>query len=481
MFFISAFRAFLFGLLMLVGSASCFANLPEIGTAGASALTIDKEKEYGKAFSVMLRGGLPVIDDPVLVEYISELGHNLVANADSVKFPFHFFLIKDDEINAAAFFGGYIKIHTGLFLYADNESQLASVVAHEIAHVTQRHLARMMEAQSRSNPATLAALAGSLLLTLVSPEAGMAMLQTSLAANMQASINYTRTHEFEADRIGIYTLSRSGYDPREMAGFFGKLSAQYRYASTPPQMLLTHPLPDTRVAESRSRAAQLPKVTIKPSLDFHLAKARIETRYSNRSAEGSLSHYDNQLKSQNYSVKEAALYGKALALLQLERYQDAHIIIDQLIQNDGRNLFYLDVKTDLDLAQKNYDQAIARLNTFYQQMPTNAVVAINLINAYMEQKNYQAAAKVVDSFLRQKPNNALAWSMAIQVYQGLGNLSQAYQARAEYLALHGDYKRGIRELGSALAETDNTLERARIEAKIEQFKLSQAWLEELNG
>ncbi len=481
MFFNSAFRAFLFGLFMLIGGAPSYANLPEIGTAGASALTIEKEKEYGKAFSVMLRGGLPVIDDPVLVEYVSELGHNLVANADSVKFPFHFFLIKDDEINAAAFFGGYIKIHTGLFLYADNESQLASVVAHEIAHVTQRHLARMMEAQSRSNPATIAALAGSLLLALVSPEAGMAMLQTSIAANMQASINYTRTHEFEADRIGIYTLSRSGYDPREMAGFFGKLSAQYRYASTPPQMLLTHPLPDTRVAESRSRAAQLPRANIKPSLAFHLAKARIETRYSNRSANGSLSHYESQLKSQSYTLKEAALYGKALALLQLEQHQAAQQVIDELLQGDPRNLFYIDVKTDLDLAQKHFDQAIGRLDTLYKQMPTNAVVAINLINAYMEQKNFASAAKVVDNFLRQKPNNALAWSMAIQIYQGLGNLSLAYQARAEYLALHGDFKKGIRELNSALTETDDTLERARIEAKIEQFKLSQAWLEELNS
>lgn len=481
MFAKSALTSLTVGLIMLTTSTFAKADLPEIGTAGASALTIEKEIQYGQAFSVMARGGLPVVNDPVLVEYINELGHILVANAESVKFPFHFFLIQDNEINAAAFFGGYVKIHTGLFLYADNESQLASVVAHEIAHVTQRHLARMMEAQSRSNPATLAALAGSVLLTLVSPEAGLAMLQTTMAASMQASINYTRTHEFEADRIGINTLSQSGFDPREMAGFFGKLSAQYRYASKPPQMLMTHPLPDTRVAESRNRASQLPKITAKPSLSYHLAKARIEVRYSAMAADASLSFFDNQLENRDYKVEAAALYGKSLALMELEKYAEAETIMDGLLMNDPRNLFYVDVKTDLDLLQNRHQPAIDRLANLYKEMPNNSVVAINLTHAYMEHKNYALASKIIEKFLRQQPDNALAWSMAIKVNQGLGDLSKAYQARAEYLALHGDYKKAINELNSASAETDNSLDRARISARIEQFMLAQTSLDELRS
>ncbi|WP_232801120.1 M48 family metalloprotease [Motilimonas sp. E26] len=466
---------------MFAASSTTHANLPEIGTAGASALTIEKEIQYGKAFSVMARGGLPVVYDPVLVEYITDLGHTLVAHADSVKFPFNFFLIQDNEINAAAFFGGYVKIHTGLFLYADNESQLASVVAHEIAHVTQRHLARMMEAQSRSNPATLAAMAGSLLLALVSPEAGLAMLQTSVAANMQANINYTRTHEFEADRIGIQTLNQSGFDPREMAGFFGKLSAQYRYSSKPPQMLLTHPLPETRVAESRNRAAQFPSKKISPSLSYQLAKARIEARYSNMSGNTSLSFFNNQIKNKDYKLEAAALYGKSLALIQIEKYSEAEKIIDELLAQSPRNLFYIDTKTDLDIAQNRHQQAIDRLSILYREMPNNSVVVINLINTYMEKKDYEKALVVLDKFLRQQPDNALAWSMAIKVNQGLGNLGKAYQARAEYLALHGDYRKAIDELTSAGVETNNNLDRARIEARIEQFKQAQAALDELRS
>ena len=148
--------------------------LPEIGTVGASALTIEKEKEYGWAFRLMANQGLPIIHDPVLNQYINDLGQNLVSHAESVKVPFNFFMVEDKEINAAAFLGGSVKIHTGLFLYAKNESELASVISHEIAHITQRHLARMIEKQSFSNPASLAAVAGSILLALVSPAAGMA-------------------------------------------------------------------------------------------------------------------------------------------------------------------------------------------------------------------------------------------------------------------------------------------------------------------
>ena len=135
-------------------------NLPDIGTTAASTLTIDQELIYGDAYMRMLRASQPVINDPVLAEYVQGLGHRLVANASDVKTPFHFFLINNREINAFAFFGGYVALHSGLFLHAQSESELASVVAHEIAHITQRHLARSMEDQARRSPATMAALIG---------------------------------------------------------------------------------------------------------------------------------------------------------------------------------------------------------------------------------------------------------------------------------------------------------------------------------
>lgn len=129
-------------------------QLPDIGTAGVAALPIEQEVRYGNAFMRFARAGLPIIDDPVLSQYIDDLGQRLLTNADGVRFPFTFFLINDPSINAAAFLGGRVKVHTGLFLYADSESELASVLAHEITHVTQRHIARYMEAQASSSAVT---------------------------------------------------------------------------------------------------------------------------------------------------------------------------------------------------------------------------------------------------------------------------------------------------------------------------------------
>lgn len=210
-------------------------NLPDIGTTAASTLTIDQELIYGDAYMRMLRASQPVINDPVLAEYVQDLGHRLVANANDVKTPFHFFLINNREINAFAFFGGYVALHSGLFLHAQTESELASVVAHEIAHITQRHLARSMEEQARRSPATVAALVGSLLLAIAAPEAGIAAIHATTAGAMQSSINYTRSNEKEADRFGIDTLAKSGFDVSAMPRFFFSFSRPIslrKYASS---------------------------------------------------------------------------------------------------------------------------------------------------------------------------------------------------------------------------------------------------------
>lgn len=175
------------------------------------------------------------------MQYINGLGMRLVAHANSVRTPFHFYLINNDQINAFAFFGGNVVLHSALFRYSDNESELASVMAHEISHVTQRHLARAMEDQKRNAPLTWVGALGSILLAMASPQAGMAALTGTLAGTQQGMISFTRQNEEEADRIGIQVLQRSGFDPQAMPMFMGKLLDESRYSTRPPEMLLTHP------------------------------------------------------------------------------------------------------------------------------------------------------------------------------------------------------------------------------------------------
>ncbi|MFT6984593.1 MAG: putative Zn-dependent protease [Psychromonas sp.] len=444
--------------------------LPDIGTVGAGALTIEKEKEYGWAFRLMANQALPIINDPVLNHYINELGQNLVGHTDSVKLPFNFFLIEDKEINAAAFLGGNVKIHSGLFLYAKNESELASVIAHEIAHITQRHLARMLEQQSYSNPATLAALAGSVLLTLVSPAAGMAALSTSMALTMQSQINYTRLHEYEADRIGIKILFDAGYDPSGMANFFGTLAEKYKYANLPPQMLSTHPLPETRLAEARLRASQLDVKNIKSSLDYQLSKERITVRYNDMTASAAIDYYHSLLRSKKYQLKEAVLYGLALAHLANKDYKIAHEITLDLLKKQPDNLFFVDLLTDTSLSLNKADEIIKLLEEYYKKSPENPVFTLNLVNALQENRQYTEAEKILELFIRTHPHSILANSIAVDLYKKMKNRAKEHASKAQQLALQGRFREASQEMGSALAYADNKLDQARYSAKIEFYK-----------
>jgi predicted Zn-dependent protease len=202
-------------------------TLPDMGTSAGSTLSIGQEMQMGDYYVRQLRGSAPLINDPLLVQYINGLGMRLVAHANSVKTPFHFYLINNDEINAFAFFGGNVVLHSALFRYSDNESQLASVMAHEISHVTQRHLARAMEDQKRNAPLTWVGALGSILLAMASPQAGMAALTGTLAGTRQGMISFTQQNEQEADRIGIQVLQRAGFDPQAMPTFLEKCSIRH--------------------------------------------------------------------------------------------------------------------------------------------------------------------------------------------------------------------------------------------------------------
>ncbi|MGL5225286.1 MAG: beta-barrel assembly-enhancing protease, partial [Aeromonas sp.] len=441
-------------------------QLPDIGTAGVSALSIEQEIRYGNAFMRFARAGLPIIDDPVLNQYIDNLGQRLLTNADGVRFPFTFFLIWDPSINAAAFLGGRVKVHTGLFLYADSESELASVLAHEITHVTQRHIARYMEGQANSSAVTLAGLVGSIALAVINPTAGIAALQTTLGLSMQSAINYTRDNEYEADRIGMKTLYDAGFDPMGMADFFQKLAAEYRYATKPPEMLLTHPLPETRISEARARAGSYGQRNLPPSLDFWLAKVRIQVRFGTDSPQGLLSYFNTQIQKGDYPLKDAAIYGKALALIQLKRTDEADPLMQQLATRHPEDLFIVDGQTDIDLAKGRSALAIARLEQIRSRMPDNEVVVINLGNAYLESGQYQKSIALLDPYARQHEENNLAWTLLADAYRKAGRMTELHMARAELLVLRGDYQGAMDELVVARGTTRNKLILARLEARI---------------
>ncbi|MGR5176026.1 M48 family metalloprotease [Vibrio parahaemolyticus] len=445
-------------------------DLPEIGTAAGATLTIDQELIYGDAYMRMIRASSPIVNDPVLNEYVDSIGHRLVSSANDVKTPFTFFMIRDRNINAFAFFGGYVALHTGLFLHAHSESELASVMAHEIAHVTQRHLARRMEDEARRSPATVAALVGSLLLAIASPQAGMAALTATTAGSMQASINYTRSNEKEADRFGIATLARAQFDVNDMPRFFGRLADEYRYASKPPPMLLTHPLPEDRITDTRERAQNYPPLRIEPSINYHLARARIVARYAGIKQNSALDWFERTAKKASPAIQDSFEYGKALVYLDNSQLEQAEAILNKLLKKSPENNFYLDAASDLYIAQKKPQQAVSLMKKTLKVKPNNPVITINYANALLESEQYKESIQVLQRYTHDNPNDTNGWHLLSEANIKLGNSAEDLAARAEILALNAQWDKSIQlySQASQLAEL-GSLKQARYDARIDQL------------
>ncbi|MBB1201847.1 beta-barrel assembly-enhancing protease [Enterobacteriaceae bacterium 89] len=447
-------------------------SLPDMGTTAGSTLSIGQELQMGDYYVRQLRGSAPLINDPLLVQYVNGLGMRLVAHANSVRTPFHFYLINNDELNAFAFFGGNVVLHSALFRYADTESQLASVMAHEISHVTQRHLARAMEDQKRNAPLTWVGALGSILLAMASPQAGMAALTGTLAGTQQGMISFTRQNEEEADRIGIQVLQRSGFDPQGMPQFMDKLMDQSRYSSRPPEMLLTHPLPESRLSDARNRANQMRPVVVQSSEDFYMAKARVLGMYNNGQNTLSPDLLDNWSKG-NIREQHAAEYGRALLAMGKDNYAEASKLLQPLISANPQNVWYLDLATDISLGLKKNDEAVNRLKAA-KDLRISPVLQLNLANALLQSGNPAEAATILNRYTFNYKDDTNGWDLLAQAEAQLGNRDQELAARAENMALVGRLDQAISLLSSASSQVKlGSLQQARYDARIDQFRQLQ--------
>ncbi len=468
--------ATLIAAVTLTQAAPAFADsadsLPDMGTSAGSTLSIGQEMQMGDYYVRQLRGSAPLINDPLLVQYINSLGMRLVSHADSVKTPFHFYLVNNDEINAFAFFGGNVVLHSALFRYADNESQLASVMAHEISHVTQRHLARAMEDQKRSAPLTWAGALGSILLAMASPQAGMAALTGTLAGTRQGMISFTQQNEQEADRIGIQVLQRSGFDPQAMPTFLEKLLDQARYSSRPPEILLTHPLPESRLSDARNRANQMRPVVVQSSEDFYLAKARALGMYNSGRNQLTSDLLDAWAKG-NVREQRAAQYGRALQAMESKNNADAMRALQPLLTADPNNAWFLDLATDIDLGQNKNADAINRLKNA-KEIKTNPVLQLNLANAWLTSGQPAEAEKILNRFTFSWKDDVNGWELLAQTEAALNHRDLELAARAEGQALVGRLDQAISLLSSASTQVKlGSLQQARYDARIDQLRQLQ--------
>jgi beta-barrel assembly-enhancing protease len=458
-------------------SAAPAAELPDLGNSADALLSSGAEVRLGHAFMRSVRTALPVLDDPLLISYLETLGNTLVAANQQAIGRFTFFLIDAPVVNAFAGPGGYVGVYSGLILAAETESELAAVIAHEIAHVTQRHLLRGFEDQSKfAIPAMAVLIAAAILGAQVSADAGMAAAAGLQAATVQRQINFTRDNENEADRLGIATLARAGHDPYAMAGFFGRLAQAGRlYDNHAPEFLRTHPVNSNRIADALGRADEFGARQRADSLRFHLTRARLRERAEART-ELAITHSRERLREGRYRNESAERYGYALALLRARQLTAAETEVVDLLNAAPNQPEFIILMAQLQQAQQQPAAAVALLKRALVNAPSDWVLRMAYAEALIANNQAALALDELTAIERQRPGSAALYELLEQAALKTGNEAATHRYRAEKYYAEGELEPALRQLEIALRQQKLAYhDAARIQARLD------IWREELRA
>lgn len=421
-------------------------ELPTLGNASSNIITLEKERQLGSAWLAALRGQVKTYEQPVVEEYLEQLVYSLAPNSAVVDREFRFVVLDSAQLNAFAVPGSIVGINAGLFLHAGTEQEFASVMAHELAHLSQRHYARRLEKQELSTPLTLAGVLASVVIAATTgAEAGIATLASTQALSVEKSLSYSRQNEEEADRIGIETLYESGYNPRSMPVMFERMLKNARLqGNTPPEYLSTHPLSENRVADTRNRAEQYTQKTYADSLLFHISKAIVTADYA-ESKSVAANYYRSVITNGKHKNLDAAKFGLAYALLQ-ESPDESNALLDDLHKKHPGI-----IAISLFLAESEYlsgakDEAIERLTELLEFNPNNYSISLLLAELYDLEKRYEDAEDLLIKLTRTRPENPLVWYMLAEIHGQAGSIVSLHQARAQFFLLTGRLERAIEQL-----------------------------------
>ncbi|MBE9515694.1 MAG: M48 family metallopeptidase [Proteobacteria bacterium] len=463
-------------LLLTIAVANGSSDLPDLGDESDRIMSPYEERRLGEAYIRQARRQLKFLNDPELLAYVQELGQRLVKNSDLPDLQFQFYIVDDPTINAFAVPGGFITLHSGLITASKSEGELASVIAHEIAHITQRHIPRLLAAQERSALPTMAALiAAIILLNSGNTEGGEAAIALSTAGFMQRGINFTRQHEEEADRVGTRLLADSGMDPRAMVGFFKRLTAWSRlYNTNTPEFLQTHPLSTRRLTESENRAARYPVRKTRPSKAFFHAQARLRALLDTRQPEETVRAFAANLKQKNYKFEGAEHYGYALALSNAGQYKKAQTEFFRLIRkttDKNQRRQYEKARAESLIEAGNFKAAIAALKKLHKQAPEDAGIALSYTTALMRKREFSRAYQLLRILVRDQQQDPTLQRMLATAAGEAAKPVESHRAMAEYYFLNGISSAALEQLAIARRHAGSSkYSLAAIDARVNDIK-----------
>ncbi|RDE24259.1 M48 family peptidase [Motiliproteus coralliicola] len=443
-------------------------QLPLLGDTSSAIVTLEEERRLGNAWVRVLRAQAPLLDDPITISFVQELLQQLAIYSPLQDRRLTLVVVANNNLNAFAVPGGIIGVNSGLFLYAGTESEFASVLAHELSHLSQRHYAQGLAEDKRSLPARLATtMAGILLLATTNGQAGAAAIIGGQAAAMERRLAYSRSNEQEADRVGMQVLVDAGYEPESMPRMFSQLQRSIaNLGRKPPEFLLTHPVTESRIADALNRSSQLPRGGRVNSLRYQLIRTRVQV----------MSIGDNNAAYKRYldaldagQETESVRYGIALSALRSQRYEEARQQIDLLLEQHPNELILRLLQTELWIEQQQAEQAVETLQQLLDVYPQNHPITMQLAQALHQLDRQAEVIALLENQSRVEPNDIQLWYELAEAYGLNNNIKGVHLARAEYFLLKGALPKATKHLELALKQPDlSEHERLRVEQRVKE-------------
>ena len=428
--------------------------LPELGDRVSGAVSAAQERAIGEIVLEQIYSQAPLISDPLLFDYTEHLIYRLSEYSQVNDRYFNVLLIDDSSLNAFAAPGGIIGVNGGLFLNADNEGQFASVIAHELAHLSQRHFARNVLKSQDSNLASALVMVSSIAIALISnnPNAisvGPAFLQ-------QQNLRYSRLFEKEADRVGFANLVKAGYNPKSMGEMFENMNDIRRLSGDlPPEFLLTHPLSSSRISDAFNAAEGISEEGKKSdSLEFGLMKARLEVYYEKIPA-NALRSFQAKV---NDNPSDANIYGLALAHEKNNNFDESLSLLNNLIQKYPKNLVINTTKVDVLLSNDEFSRALVLVDRFLEISPKNYPLSISKSKVLLAMERYFESEEIIRDQLLRRNDDPELWLLLSEIQRTSQNIIGYHQSRAEYFLLLGQDEQALNQLEFALQLTQNNFQ-----------------------
>jgi predicted Zn-dependent protease len=452
-------------------SFNLFGNeLPELGSSFDNLLSSADEKKIKFQIMSQVFSSNSVVKDAEINDYLSNLGNELIQKGTQKNTEIIFFILNDRSINAFAMLGNIIGVHTGLILAANNESELSSVLAHEIAHITQKHLLRILDAQNRNSYKSYLSLAIAILAARSSPQLANAALTASSASQVQNTLDYTREHEREADRIGLKIINDSGYDPRGFIDFFSTMQKFNNFSSgATPAFLRTHPITSERISDIQDRINEYSYIQKINKIEFFLSKAKLQAFTGDYSNIEEI--FRNDIKMQRYQYKPATVFGLVYSLLRKNKTHEARKEFNELVKMKIKSPMMVELEAKLLIQEGKLEESFQKYKNGLREYPYYKAFIIGISNLLLQANDAEKVIELTKKYLNYYKNDSNLYELLAKAYNLKGNKLLEHESLSDYFYHQFSINDAISQMDIAVnSKSNNFYDQSRVEYRLKELK-----------